>query len=196
MRYGAGQKPSATLSPLEIANSASAAATIITESQNSSFIKVPNFQGAQFQGDCFASLAMTVTSVSFRDGRGPDPESMNTGLRNMDSGLRDAAPRMTMEAANVRVGALVGAGGVVQPVAQLLAGLEERHVLFGDFDAVAGPRVAADPGVAALDRKRAKAAQFDAVAARQGGGDLIEDRRDDDLDIALIEVREIGRAHV
>src|SRR5213078_157513 len=79
--------------------------------------------------------------------------------------------------------------GVVQPVAQQLARLEERHVLFGDLDAVAGARVAADPRVAALDRECAKAAQFDAVAACQGRGDLIEDRRDDDLDIALIEVR-------
>src|SRR5436305_9319645 len=79
--------------------------------------------------------------------------------------------------------------GVVQPVAQQLAGLEERHVLFGDLDTVAGARVAADPRVAALDRECAKTAQFDAVAACQGRGDLIEDRRDDDLDIALIEVR-------
>src|SRR5205085_8538506 len=75
------------------------------------------------------------------------------------------------------------------PVAQLLAGLEERDVLFGDRDAVAGARVAAEAGIAALDRERAKAAQLDPVAAGEGGGDLVEDRVDDHLDIALVKVR-------
>ena len=71
------------------------------------------------------------------------------------------------------------AGGLVEAVAQLLAGLEERDVLFGDLDAVAGARVAAGPGVAALHGKRAEAAQFDPVAARQRGGDLVENGGDD-----------------
>ena len=62
-------------------------------------------------------------------------------------------------------------------------------MLLGDLDAVAGARVAANARVTALDRERAEAAQFDAVAARQGRGDLIENRRDDDLDIALIKMR-------
>src|SRR5437763_8713131 len=114
---------------------------------------------------------------------------MNTGLWKVDSGLA-AAPRpgMTVQGGECRQPGSVRAG-VVQPVAQQLARLEERHVLFGDLDTVAGARVAADPRVAALDREGAKAAQFDAVAACQSRGDLIEDRRDDDLDIALIEVR-------
>src|SRR5260370_23512621 len=78
---------------------------------------------------------------------------------------------------------------LVQPVAQLLAGLEKRDVLFRDLDAVAGARVAADAGIAALDREGAKAAQLNPVAARQRRGDLVEDRGDDNLDIALIEMR-------
>ena len=78
---------------------------------------------------------------------------------------------------------------IVQAIAQLLAGLEERHMLFGHLDTVAGTRVAADTRVTPLHRERAKAAQLDAIATRQSGGDLIEDRGNDDLDVALIEVR-------
>src|SRR5215831_6707313 len=71
----------------------------------------------------------------------------------------------------------------------MLAGLEKRDVLFGDRNAVAGPRVAACPGFAALDRKRAKAAQLNPITARQRGSDLVKYRRDDDLDIALVQMR-------
>src|SRR5438105_5654374 len=78
---------------------------------------------------------------------------------------------------------------LVQPVAQLLAGLEERDVLFRDLDAVASARVAPDAGIAALDREGAEAAQLDPIAARQGRADLVEDGGDDDLDIALVEMR-------
>jgi hypothetical protein len=84
---------------------------------------------------------------------------------------------------------LVRAGGLVEAVAQLLAGLEERDVLFGNLDAVARARVAADPGVAALHRKRAEAAQLDPVAACQGRGDLVENGGHDRFDIALVKVR-------
>src|SRR5208283_506438 len=71
----------------------------------------------------------------------------------------------------------------------LLAGLEERDVLLGNADAVAGPRVAADAGVPALYRERPEPSQLDAIATGQGGGNLVEDRSDDDLDIALIQMR-------
>jgi hypothetical protein len=40
-----------------------------------------------------------------------------------------------------------------------------------------------------LDRKGAKAAQLDTVTAGQGSRDLIEDRGDDPLHIAVIEMR-------
>src|SRR5437764_13952867 len=86
-------------------------------------------------------------------------------------------------------GDLVRSGRQVQAVAQLLAGLEKRHMLFGDLDAVAGARIAAHPGIAALDREGAETAQFDAVAAGQRRGDLVKDRSDDNLDVTLIEVR-------
>src|SRR5580700_3986212 len=88
------------------------------------------------------------------------------------------------------MGALVpGRRLMVQPVAQLLAGLEKRDVLLADVDAVAGARVAPDAGIAALDRKRAETAQLDPVATGQGRGDLVKNRGHDDLDIALIEMR-------
>src|SRR5712671_3497233 len=77
----------------------------------------------------------------------------------------------------------------IQAVAQLLAGLEERDVLLVDPHAVAGARVAAEPRIATLDRKCTKASELDAIAARQGGADFLEDRRHDQLDVALIEMR-------
>ena len=40
-----------------------------------------------------------------------------------------------------------------------------------------------------LDRERPETAQFDAVAARQRGGDLIQHRADEVLDVALVEMR-------
>src|SRR5260370_31598496 len=77
----------------------------------------------------------------------------------------------------------------VQTVAQVLAGLEERDVLLVGPRAVAGARVAAETRIAALHGKGAEAAQLDAVAARQGGADLVENCGHDQLDIALIEMR-------
>ena len=44
-----------------------------------------------------------------------------------------------------------------------------------------------------FDRKDAKSAQLDPVAARQGGRDLAENGVDDGLDVALIEMRIAGR---
>src|SRR5258708_1360016 len=82
----------------------------------------------------------------------------------------------------------VGPAARVESIGQLLAGLEERNVLFGDVDAVAGGRVATDAGIAALDREGAEPAQLHPVAASQCGSDLVEDRGDDRLDVALVEV--------
>src|SRR4051794_25792303 len=80
-------------------------------------------------------------------------------------------------------------GRLVEPVAKLLAGLEERNVLLVDGDAVAGARIAPEPGVAALYREGPETAQLDAIAAGEGGADLVEDRGDDKLDVALVEMR-------
>src|SRR5215213_5596103 len=59
----------------------------------------------------------------------------------------------------------------------------------------AGARVAPGAGRPILDREGAEAAQLDPVAARHRGDDLVEDRVDDVLDVALIEMR-IGRRNM
>src|SRR6266851_3974513 len=77
---------------------------------------------------------------------------------------------------------------LVEPAAQLLASPKERSVLLGDLDAGAGARVAADAGGPVLHRKCPEAAQLDAVAAGERGGDLIEDQGDDHLDVMVIQL--------
>ena len=90
-----------------------------------------------------------------------------------------------------------GARGLaaVDAFAQLLARLEERHRLLVHRHRLAGARVAAGAGVAALDREGAEAAQLDALATRQGGGDLVEDGADDELDVAAEQMR-VGRGQL
>src|SRR5712671_366180 len=77
----------------------------------------------------------------------------------------------------------------IEPFAHFLAGLEERHALLIDRHMGAGARIAPRARRTMLDRESAKAAQLDAVAARQRSDDLIENRVHDVLDIPLIEVR-------
>ena len=57
----------------------------------------------------------------------------------------------------------------------------------------AGSRVAAGARRALLHREGAEATQLDAVAARHGGHNLVEDSVDDVLDVTLIEVRVLRR---
>ena len=78
---------------------------------------------------------------------------------------------------------------LVQAVAELLAGLEERDVFLGDAYGVAGPRVAADAGIPALDRKCPEPAKFDAVAAGERRCYLVENCGHYDLDVALVQMR-------
>src|SRR5665213_316007 len=78
---------------------------------------------------------------------------------------------------------------LVEPLAQLFAGLEEGDVLFADLDALAGARIAAQPRAAALDREGAKAAELDPVAPRQRRRDLVEHGGNDAFDVTLVEVR-------
>ena len=78
---------------------------------------------------------------------------------------------------------------MIEPLAHLLAGLEERHAFLIDLDMSAGARVAAGPRRALLHRKRAEAAQLDTIATRHRGDDLAKDRVDDVLDVTLLEVR-------
>ena len=79
--------------------------------------------------------------------------------------------------------------GSVEPQPHFLAGLEDRDDLFGDRHGFARARIAAGAGIPLLDRERAEAAQFDPVASRQGVGDRVENRVDDVLDVALIQMR-------
>ena len=78
---------------------------------------------------------------------------------------------------------------VIEPVAQFLAGFKERHMLFGNFDGLAGTRIAACSGRALLDGESARATQLDPFALGQRCRDLIENRIDDAFDVALKEVR-------
>src|ERR1700742_4869764 len=88
------------------------------------------------------------------------------------------------------LGAGVGSLGVaVQPLAHFLAGLEERHALLIDRHMFASAWIAPGAGRTMLDRERTKTAQLDAVAARQGGDDFIENRVHNVLDIPLVKVR-------
>src|SRR5581483_6020152 len=72
---------------------------------------------------------------------------------------------------------------LVEPLAQLLARLEEGHEFLVDRDGRAGARIAPLPGRAVLDGKSAEAPQLDAIAARQRLDDLVENDVHDALDI-------------
>src|ERR1700723_3463973 len=52
----------------------------------------------------------------------------------------------------------------------------------------AGSRIAAKTRIAALDGKGSKSSQFDAIATRQGLGDLVENSVHDLFDIAAIKM--------
>jgi hypothetical protein len=60
------------------------------------------------------------------------------------------------------------------------------------LDRLLGARVAPDPSVATPHREGAEPAQLDALAASQSGGDLVEDRRNDEFSILLPQMRIAG----
>src|SRR5262245_58088846 len=68
---------------------------------------------------------------------------------------------------------------VVQPRAELLAGLEEGHMLGFDRHRIAGAGIATGARLALAHGKRAETTQLHAVAAFQRGSDLVEDDIDD-----------------
>src|SRR4051794_10575954 len=76
----------------------------------------------------------------------------------------------------------------VEPLAQVLAGLEEGNELLGHRNGCAGARIAADARGAVLHREGAEAPELHPVAPRQRLDDLVEDDVDDALDVAVIEV--------
>src|SRR6185312_699673 len=86
-----------------------------------------------------------------------------------------------------------GLAALIEPLAHLLAGLEERHTFLIDRHMGAGARIASGARRALLDREGAEAAQLDAIAARHGGDDLAQDGVDDLLDVALIEMGVLRR---
>src|ERR1700689_2775788 len=77
----------------------------------------------------------------------------------------------------------------IEPLAHLLAGLEERHALLIDGNMGAGARIAAGARRALLHGERTEAAQLHAVAARHRRDDLAQDGVDDLLDVTLVKVR-------
>src|SRR5919109_5385278 len=87
--------------------------------------------------------------------------------------------------------ALAGAGGSccgchattsrVHQVLQLLAGLEKRNLLGGDFYPVAGLGIASDAWFPLPGAEAAKAADLDLVAGAERAHDAVEDRFDDDF---------------
>jgi hypothetical protein len=80
----------------------------------------------------------------------------------------------------------------IEPLAQLLARLEEGHPFFLDEHRIAGPRIAAGAGRTVLHGEGAETAQFHAIAGRQRVGDLVQNGIDDVLDVAVVEVRITG----
>src|SRR5579872_5000756 len=82
--------------------------------------------------------------------------------------------------------------GAVDPVAQFLASLEERHSLFVHRHRFAGAGIAPRARVAPLHGEGAEATQFHAFAARQGAGDLVEHGRDNKLHIGTAKMRIAG----
>src|SRR5262245_38931356 len=76
----------------------------------------------------------------------------------------------------------------IQPLAQVLASLEEGHELLGYGNGRSGARIAADARRAMLHREGAEAPELYPVAPRQCLHDLVEDDVDDALNVAVIEV--------
>src|SRR5689334_8788886 len=77
----------------------------------------------------------------------------------------------------------------VQPRAQLLAALEEGHMLGAHVNGIAGARITAGAGRTRADRKGAEAAQLDTAAAFQRVDDAVEDDAHHAFDVALRQVR-------
>lgn len=77
----------------------------------------------------------------------------------------------------------------IEPLAHFLAGLEKRHALLVDRDVFSRARIAARARRTMFDRERPKTTQFDPIAPRKRGDNLVENRVHDVLHIPLIEVR-------
>src|SRR5688572_14850844 len=100
------------------------------------------------------------------------PRAMNS--RNSDAMLMRASSRL-----------LVG----VEALAQLLAALEERHVLGAHVDRGASAGIAAGARIAGAHGKRPEATKLHTSANFQGLDHPLEDHADDAFDVALREMR-------
>src|SRR5690242_6168522 len=79
--------------------------------------------------------------------------------------------------------------GAVEPLAQLLARLEEGHELFLHRNSLAGAWIAPLPRRAMLNGEGAKPAQLHTIPPRQRFDDLVEHHLHDTLHITMIEMR-------
>src|SRR5690554_1155066 len=124
-------------------------------------------------------LKLTTTKCRFARANTTRPRQIGTSI-NQPTILLTIALRAYGALAPLRT---------VEPLANFLASLELRHIFLAHIHLLAGTRIAPDAGWPVLHREGAKAAQFDAITARQSIADLIEDRIDDVLDIALEQMR-------
>src|SRR5262245_27576129 len=83
----------------------------------------------------------------------------------------------------------------VEALAQILAGLEERHELLCHRDGRAGAWIAADARCAVLHREGAETPELHPIAPRQRLDDFVEDDVDDALDVAVVEML-VGRGYL
>src|SRR5262245_35948114 len=74
----------------------------------------------------------------------------------------------------------------IEPLAHFLASLEYRHGLLGHRYGLAGARIASGARFTLLHREGAEAAELHAVALGERTCDLVENRVDDILDVALV----------
>lgn len=77
----------------------------------------------------------------------------------------------------------------VDGVSKTFAGFEVGNALSFDHHGLAGSRIPAFPGISLANREGAKASQLDTSAALKGSDDLVENGRDDFIDISS---RELG----
>jgi len=78
---------------------------------------------------------------------------------------------------------------------QFFAGLEAYGFAWWDVYFFAGTRIPADPGLAWLDAKYAKAAQFDALSAAEGALQRLENGLNRLLGLGAADVRRRGVDH-
>ncbi len=82
---------------------------------------------------------------------------------------------------------------LVDPLAQLLAGLKGWLRFLRHLHGLPAPRIPPGPGVATLYGKCAEPPQYDSLATRQRACHFVEKRRDEPLDISECQVRIVFR---